>query len=339
MKKRLLFSIGLSFFVTAFSFAQPTLQAVDLNPVVGDHMTGNDCSYIDHGPAGANITWNLSAMTVNASLTTDAVTPASTGKSASFPNANIALSNGPDFYAFYHTSSAVIQAYGFGSPYGDLIYSNPEDMLHYPLSYTNSFTDTWRASASPSPYPYYSSGSVNVSVDGYGTLITPTGTYHNVLRVHAAETRFDSAFDGTSWIVDVTHTDSYSWYLKGNHNAIAGTDSSTSTDVSLNNMSAFYLTNVVAVNEPADLVSSFSLYPNPAVDHVMLDIDLISKQRMEVRVYNAVGSLVRTVDSFNGMTGENRYRLDVADLSKGIYFVQLLLDGNSAAERKFVVMK
>jgi len=332
----LIFGVGL--FVSIATIGQPVLTAADLNIVLGDNFYTYRCNYMSEGPAGPNQTWDLSLLTAQSGALTTAVNVASSGYSFIMGNANIAVGV-PQNYSFYLESDSAHQYYGNGIGSAGLYYYDPEDLLHLPITYNDTFIDTYKAYYYASLFQEHKQGTVTVTADGYGTLKTPAGTFTNVLRVHQVETEIDSIYPpGWYWSSLTLNTDIYLWYLKDNHNPIASVGTFPNSGGTVGQR-AYYLGNPTAVNESSQLLRSFSIYPNPATDKVMLVVDLNAKQHMEVRVYNTLGSLVKTINSSDGLANKNNCYLDVAGLPEGIYFAQLLLNNNVAAEQKFILEK
>ena len=66
----------------------------------------------------------------------------------------------------------------------DLIdYSDPFTEVEFPLAYGNSFSDTYANEQSNSFEAYIETGEFTATVDAWGTVILPSGTFENVLRV------------------------------------------------------------------------------------------------------------------------------------------------------------
>lgn len=80
---------------------------------------------------------------------------------------------------------------------------------------------------------------------------------------------------------------------------------------------------------------SSQLYPNPANTLVSLIISGIEKpSNGTVKVFDLLGNLV-SVNNLTLSAGNSQYKMDISDLSSGIYFVQLSI-GNSVVSKKLV---
>ena len=319
------------------SFAQPTLTATGTNPVIGNSYTSASGNYVSPGGSGASQTWNLSSITSTGSSTANAVTPGSTSYGSSFPNSNLAWSYSGGTVGYYKTSSTAFQFYGGASGTNVLSYSNPEDFLHFPFTYNNTYNDAWAVNYNSGGYTFYRTGTTTVTADGYGTLTTPNGTYTNVLRVHFVQVYQDSAYIGSPYIVTYNN-DEYIWYKEGVHVQLAAVYTLTSS-IAAPTTSGLYSTGNLGVDNPSEIISYTNLYPNPATDIVTIDFKLTENQKVDVRLINVIGEQLNINQNTDGVQGENRIQLDVADLSEGIYFAQIVLNGNIAATKRFVITK
>lgn len=338
MKKKLLaFMTGSLMLICSVSIAQPTITATGINPVIGNSFTTQAANYVSPGSSGAGQTWNLSTMTGTTSSTATAVTPGSTTYGSSFPNSNVALNYTGGGAAYYKTSSSACQFYGVVSTSNVVMsYSNPEDFMHFPFSYNNTYSDPWAVQFVNGGYTFYRTGTTTVTADGYGTLTTPNGTYTNVLRIHYVQTYQDSAYVGTPYIIAYSN-DEYLWYKEGIHLPLATVYTLTANGSPTT--AGTYTTGNLGIDNPSALISSSNIYPNPATDIVNIEFTLTENQKADVRLFNAIGEQLTINQSTNGFQGENNMQLDVADLSEGVYFAQIMLNGNIAATKRFVITK
>ena len=338
MKKSLHLLLVGNLFSAVSAFAQPVLTAAGINPTVGISNTSNAANYVSPGGSGVSQTWNLSAMTSTGSSVTTFIAPSSTTYASSFPSANVAINLGSGSYSYYKTSSTAWQNEGVASGSGPVImsYSNPEDFLRYPFTFNSGYTDTWATTFVSGTTTFYRTGSTVVTADSYGTLITPSGTFSNVLRVHFYEDYQDSAnISGNPFIIPYQN-DEYMWYLNGNHNPIATVWSLTAN--ASTSQGGSYMINVSGINEPSSLVS-FNIFPNPASENLTIDISLKEKQKVDIKLFDEAGSEAGCPVSAEAMQGKSTYAIAVQDLPAGIYFAEVILNGTSSSTRRFIVSK
>ncbi len=337
-KKILNLVVGSFVMICAVSNAQPTLTATGINPVIGESYTLSSSAYVSPGNAGANQTWNLSSMSGTSQGLTTAVAPSSTPNGTSFPNSNIALSNSTSGSVSYlKTSSVSMQLYGTKAGTTLMIYSNPEDLLHFPFTFSNTYSDYWAEQFQSSGYTFYRSGTSTVTADSYGTLITPNGTYSNVVRVHYVQVYQDSVYIGSPSIITYNN-DEYMWYKEGTHVQIATLFTLTSSSGGPFTGGSYVMGNV-GIDNSSDFISASNLFPVPASDKVTIDFTLKENQKVVVRLFNAIGQQVETDYNADGIQGLNSISTDVACLPEGIYFAQIILNNTVAATKRFVVEK
>lgn len=336
MKKTLCLT-GVFMLLFSISMAQPTLTATGINYMIGETHTLFNSSYVSPGNSGANQTWDLSSMTNAGQELTTVVAPSSTVNGSSFPHSNVALKNSSGTM-YFKTSATALQNYGTSSSATIMAYTDPEDLLHFPFNFNDSYSDTWFAQFVSNGYTFYREGTTTLEADGYGTLITPGGTYTNALRLHLVQNYQDSiSFDGFSNVITYDN-DQYMWYKEGIHAQLAILYSLTSSSGGPFT-GGNYISVSTGIDDLSDLTSSTNLFPNPASDKINLDISLTKTQKIDIRLFNYLGQQVEINKEIDGIQGVNNMQLDIRSLSKGIYFVQISLDGNIAFYKRFVISK
>lgn len=316
--------------------AQPTLTYSGIMPVVGSSSTLNSCAWVSPGSAGANQTWNL-PLSSTGTTTSTGVAPSSSPYASSFPSATVAFNSGGTWSFAKGTTSAWQNAGVVNGSGTVLAYSDMEDLLHFPFTYNNSYTDPWSVTYVQNTYTYYRWGTTTVTADGYGTLTTPDGTFANVTRVHFYQDYKDSTYIANMpFVIDYTN-DEYMWYLNGNHNVVAAVYTFT-TSLGSPVTAGYYMSGVVSgVDEQVPGLVSFGLTPNPATEQVNLSVNLTEAQEIGIHLYNSIGQEVNAPIINTGLMGDNTNSLSVAELPQGIYFVVLSLNGTRVSSRRLVV--
>lgn len=82
----------------------------------------------------------------------------------------------------------------------------------------------------------------------------------------------------------------------------------------------------------------FSVYPNPASDMMNLSYTLPEESKMEISIYDVSGKPVRDLGRSGGQAGEYRKEIALGDLTAGIYFLRMTVNGQTI-NHKFVVYK
>lgn len=324
--------------ISTVSIAQPVLTATGINPVVGNTYTLFGSPYVSPGSAGAGQTWNLSTMTGTTAGLTTVVLPSATTYGASFSSSTVGCNNPTaNTVNYYKTSATALQNSGIASGTTPFIYSNFEDFLHFPCSFNDTYVDSWAATFVSGGYTFYRTGSTTVTADGYGTLITPNGTYTNTMRVHFVQVYQDSAFVGVPYIITYNN-DEYMWYRNGIHVQVASLYTLTSS-AGGPYTGGSYVTGTVGIDDAADFISASNLFPNPASDQLTVDFTLTESKKVDVQLFNSIGQSVYINQTAQGLQGVNTIQLNVAGLPEGIYFAKILLDGEVGATKRFVITK
>ncbi|MCF6131089.1 DUF7619 domain-containing protein [Flavobacterium wongokense] len=79
--------------------------------------------------------------------------------------------------------------------------------------------------------------------------------------------------------------------------------------------------------------NSLVLYPNPATNLVQVDLINTNEQLKKVVFYDLLGKAVKSVDNI----GTERLSVDVSDLSKGVYLVEISSETNIKITKKLIV--
>jgi Secretion system C-terminal sorting domain len=199
----------------------------------------------------------------------------------------------------------------YGGSY-ELFYTDPIRLLVYPCTYGTTWTDSYDNNYMN--YPYESGGPFEWSADGYGTLVTSSATYAEVLKVHSHQV-VETVIDGhtyrdetdidrfwkqgvTWWLAEVKYT---SYYKDGNLCNVSS--------------SARILEGANVGIENTERNRS-ALYPNPAQGQVHL-----RSERHDVRsvtILDIAGCIVRRTTA-----GGPSPLIDIGGLAPGRYVVQI----------------
>ncbi len=82
----------------------------------------------------------------------------------------------------------------------------------------------------------------------------------------------------------------------------------------------------------------FSVYPNPATDVMNLTYTLSEESKVELSIDDVSGKPVRDLGKSGGQAGEYRKEIALGDLTAGIYFLRMTVNGQTI-NHKFVVYK
>ena len=82
--------------------------------------------------------------------------------------------------------------------------------------------------------------------------------------------------------------------------------------------------------EEVDALDALHIYPNPATTELGVSFDLVENSDVALRLYDVTGRLVVTQNLDNQATGNNFVRMNISDLTQGIYFLQVNVNGQNA---------
>lgn len=329
-------NLVLFFIMGIMTYAQPSVTRAGVDRVNSTiSLKSEDVSgtSITAGAAGANITWDFSAYTGTNSVAY--ISKACPGESNCFrfPGANriasITSADTHDFSVMTDLDATMLGSYS-GPSLGDVTvtYVNPLIEYKFPITYQQQFNDTYEFnSVSAAIGNTNETGQVSVTVDGYGTVITPRGTYSNVLRIKRMRTA-TQFISGSPTPITATYTnESYQWVSQTdgmvfsfaiNTFVLNGT-----TNVS---KSVSYLDSaVLSTANPESKKEEISVYPNPSADF----ITIASKEALKkVTISSPEGKIV--------LTAENSEKIDVSKLSKGVYILQGELKNGTVISKKII---
>ena len=329
MRRNLLSILTAFIFLGSIAIAQPILTATGINPVVGDAFAiENYSSGFSPGNSGANQNWNIVPAGTTTLSIMDTYNPSSTPNGSYFLAADVCLTDGSGFYDYYKTSSLTLRHYGTSSSAAIIPYNDPAEILRFPLSMGNTYSDTWLRTQQNTGAT--TTGTTTITYDGYGTVTLPSGTYNNVVRVHSVE---DAVFQSGSTTINYS-TDSYLWYINGSHQPIA----STYTVAAFNVEGSTILTNIATnVNEQDELSSYISSYPNPAANELNFELNNTINVK-EIEILDIAGKIVYNNQISQSMM-DNVLKVNTSDFKDGIYFAKFKLEDGETVTKKVSILK
>jgi hypothetical protein len=316
--KQMLFSALLLGATSSISLAQVTLTAATSNPVQGDVYYNHtwDTTGIREGAAGANVTWNFTAATDLGIIDSTKFYSCTSGVCDTFPGSTVYGASSYDT-TFFITNASRFSLNGVQSRFGNIKYSNPLDILRYPLTYNTAFVDTSLLTQSAFMTRIWQADSM--ICDGWGTLRLPGRTVTGVLRVRNISYSRDSSFG-----VRESRSESIMWLKPGYHMPILSiyydTDGGSRyvSDV-------FYFTGTfrsTSVGSVSTITSNLSVFPNPATDNITLSFTSSYGEPESISIFDMTGREVLTQTLTNLNNGENKVTISTAQLVAGNYIVK-----------------
>ena len=221
------------------------------------------------------------------------------------PNGSIA------FLQETNTDSYINGIYDTGT--GITTYYQNYDVAKRPFAYNTTKVDSYYVNIPASST--YGTGVLTQTGDAYGTLILPTGTYTNVLRIKKVQYENDTS--GSSILT--SSSTSYLWFDTGIAAPLLVIDSASnisSQTQSVMYLSSFTKTGITNVNNPQYLYSGY--FDNTGNLRLSgFEADKI----YTVTVYNIIGSKVYS-DEFSASANSLIFNMG-RQINAGIYIVNI----------------
>lgn len=311
-------------------FAQPVITSADLLSV-GDIVITQPVvsTTFNPGAAGANQTWDFSALVADGTAdTTFYISPAGTPYAANYPSSNIVAFFEGNAYSYYQTAGGKLFYYGETDPTTTLVLTDPATYFISPATYGTYLLDTIAGSISSGPLSGSVSGQVFFEGDGYGTLLLPTGPLTDVLRIKTTTVALATVpFLGT--LTDSVFN--YSWYKLGYKSPvlemIEDTQWANGMVVDQTRYFNYYLSLTTGTKAPVT-APSIRVFPNPADDWVRVE-GLEKPGRLVVR--NTMGRLMmdKAIDP--------QEQVQVSGWGAGVYMCSVYAEDGSVRSIRLLV--
>jgi hypothetical protein len=293
------------------------------------------------GTVGANQTWDFTTSTFTAAGSQSYEACNASNNCSTFPGttvvANTIASSGG--YAYYAGSSTALSIKGIAAGSVNIVYSDAEDLYRFPITYGNSYVDTWSATFVSGGVNFYRKGNDSVSADGWGTLKTPAGTYPNTLRIKRIQTYTDSANMAGMPIIITYKGTVYTWNDIAHKDYLFNTSSLTTTpqggSPSTTSYSR-YTTQTVGIPATTRNNINWTVAPNPARDRAQVTIDVNTASTIAISLTDVSGRVVRTVPAAILPAGTNKVNISLDGLSAGVYSLRIL-SGSDVVTGKMIV--
>ena len=300
-------------------------------PVAGDVFTFTlaDTAGFNSGATGTGVTWNFSSLSATGATQVDSfLSPSATPYAAVITNATVAChTHSPvgNQYIFYkdNTGAGAFQRVANILP-DTVIYSIQPSEFQYPLSFGNAVQGSYYAGYHGSGGMNVEAGTISGSADGTGTLITPLGTFSNVIRVHAIRNENDTIDNGA--VAGTTVVEYYNWYQQQSYYPVL-TYTSSSTSVMGHVVHAarslgYRQGYVTGINEAGYSNAECSVFPNPANSQVNVVFTADAGSPTEITVYDLAGrKVLQQLAECSG--GPNSVTMDTRKIAAGVYTVAI----------------
>lgn len=240
-------------------------------------------------------------------------------------------------YDFYKESSTQYRQHGAGyvingAPLPFLY--NPMDVIYnFPLDYLNSDSCDYKYGTPIPNIGYYGQKGHRINVvDGWGTLITPFGSFQT-LRVKSTIAAVDTIYSATfGFGTNINRPLQYQfkWLAIGMKVPVLQVNANkVGVNIIVNNVQ--YIDSLrtgipgVGITENSNNKFNISTYPNPCVNDLMLNYTLTGTSAVKISVMDVIGKTLAVVADEVQVSGPKEQYINLREiqLSPGIYFVSL----------------
>ncbi|MEZ5082446.1 MAG: T9SS type A sorting domain-containing protein [Bacteroidales bacterium] len=246
-----------------------------------------------------------------------------------------------DVFNFYKKSSSDFRSVGLGFTINGIPlpnkYNEPDILYHFPMVAGN--VDSSMSSYNIDiPLLGYAGGWIKRvnHVDGWGTLITPYGDFQT-LRMKSQVTQFDSLYVDSLGIGFPIYRNYAEYKWLGNGFGLPLCKITVEGLLPTISYIDSVRTMFVGVEEKKP-AANMNIYPNPVTDKLYINLDLPSQTDLEIRLLNAMGTLVSVLEKKPVVSGNYSpgFSLGEMALKPGLYFISIQT-GINITNKKIVI--
>ncbi len=322
MKSKIIFA--LSILLAGILNAQPIFQSTDIIPTAGETFkTVKFFGNYNKGNDGASVTWDYSTIPVfpEDTFTVNVTLPQNTPLGNQFSNATYAIKNDAFVITYLKATANSLEMLGEADDEVALPFSDSKKLFTLPLTFGSSTTDTYYGEASDAMFSTSIQGTITAQANAYGTLMLPTGTFTNVMRITTIDS-FITRFEGFGMkdSFEEVHT-THQWYAKSIHYPLLSLK--TIKDINGEFTENFYtaatpITSVIEKENDLEMV----LYPNPFTN--WLSIKTALSTDAQISIYDIAGKVVLR----EKVSSLNKDKIYLGDLHKGVYMLKVIQHNN-----------
>lgn len=335
-------------------FAQITIDHNDM-PEEGDTVrlsTSIDFGMLNYEETGSDFLWDFSSLTLFSQYVDTFVSVQQTPwvyQVVFFISSNLAqpmqsFDQIPGFevtdaYEFFKNSSSDYRSTGYGVTLSGIPIPNkfdePDIIYQFPIEYGNIDSSMSEHDIDIPGLGFMGGWKKRVNhVDGWGTLITPYGTFETI-RVKSEIQQFDSIYiDSLGFGIPILRNfTEYKWLGDG-----FGLPLCTVSDDGLL-PTINYIDSIgtlfTGVGEPSVKEPEVFIYPNPTSEKITIELYLEKQSEIEVTLSTISGRTILEIENVTEKNGKvsKHISLDQYNLQKGIYIVHIRVDDRVAARK------
>ncbi len=224
-----------------------------------------------------------------------------------------------------------------------VVFTQNDYVYRFPLNYGNvdSSDAAYAINFPPLPYIGQTIHREN-NVDGWGTLVTPYGTFM-ALRIVSVIQRIDTiSLDSVTAFSIVRPLEiEYKWLANGIKIPVLEVDAQLlfNTEVVTNVVYRDVYNNTlpqVGINDNQQLISASSVYPNPATQNCFANFTLQGAAMVEIELTDISGRVIRSFGKEMSLAGNNNRLLNLEGIAPGSYLI-IIISGDSRISRKIIL--
>ncbi len=357
MKIRLLF---VCLILSRILYSQITITSTDMPSVNDVFIYSNTLDIQGNDPklTGTNYIWDYSALTYTTQSSDTFVAVSSTpvayqfyfNNSVLYPTweasyaikgMDIVIPQFPitDVYNYYSNanSGSDYSHVGFGSNINGVPSSTRNIPVDVEYSFPMNYGDTHQSYSKyelgvPTIGTYGQALERTDTVDGWGTLITPYGTF-NCLRVKSILNKTDTTYlDALGFGTNIPRPEEieYKWLANGEGTPLLKIVTNLGTVTSIQYQDS---ARVIGVNEN-EIFSNINFFPNPTSDYLSIDFQSKTSGKMTFSFKDYLGRIVFEEEKIIQI-GKNIILFSLSDknMNSGVYLVETLFKGNFASQK------
>ena len=240
-----------------------------------------------------------------------------------------------DMLLFTKTTSSKLEELGIGITFNGLpapiLYENKKTIYEFPLAYGDSTGDDYAFNISVPGLGYAGEeGTRSYEVDGWGSLTTSFGTF-DALRLRIEHNYEDSIYlDSTEFGITIPRElVIYEWLAEDTGIPLLKITTEFGIVTSIVYQDNLILT---GIEEIAEEINSFKLYPQPASDYVVIELNNEPTKEINITIYDLSGKKVYS-DRFQA---KKTTRIATSSLRPGLYMLEVKVDQFSKVEKLII---
>lgn len=260
------------------------------------------------------------------------MSPSSTPYVNDFPGSNVASEDyyKPGTYYYFENTTSKMEKKGEAQVIFSAVYDDPQTLFTYPFTYNTVVTDNFSCTTAVGTYTLEKTGTWKATGDGYGTLLLPTGTYNDVLRIKIESYTHDD-YIGATTIYEL-ETIEY-WWVRATSKAPLfkiETQYFTTNGTPIDTIVAVRISDEISgIGHSGQIMSNIRLYPNPVHENLNLLFELNEPAMVTLELFTADGRLINRYDCETIPVGSHQKTLSLDGMAPGFYLLNVDVAGIS----------